>query len=132
MGMTEKPDWYGDNPFFLVIETSDGMRTGIDLDKPGWASEHAELMRKTGKWVLVHKHANQAVIVVLVDEGDQPYYTARHLGSTAATHEIIAYGMGKKTPDGQTHRIWFLPGGVVTTAEDVDRVGISMIQGKFG
>jgi hypothetical protein len=102
----------------------------IDLDEAGWATTHAYWMRRSGVvWFLMRKATTSPVLAVWVHEGDQPYYTARHVGiATGIGAEITAYGIGKKRPDGSTHRLWILPNGIICTAEDVDDLGLRIVR----
>jgi len=70
------------------------------------------------------------VLVVQVHPGDQPYYTARHVGVTgsAGGNEITAYGIGKKAADGTMTRLWLLPGFMVCGGDDVDDLGVRMVK----
>lgn len=71
---------------------------------------------------------------MMVDEGDQPYYAARHVGHGIGSpniQEIVAYGIGKKTAEG-TIRLWVLPGGMICGGDDVDRIGVMMVKAGLG
>jgi hypothetical protein len=123
-------EFVGDNPYFLVIvDDATGAYTGIDLDFPGWVAANADLMREPGIWYLLRKEAARPVLQVRVDPGDQPYYTARHVGKLGTgSNEITAYGIGKKQFDGTTVRLWVLPDGTVCGGEDVDYVGVKIVE----
>lgn len=111
------------------VDGSEGLQ--IDLDESGWATTHASWMRRSGVvWFLMRKADNTARMAVWVHPGDQPYYTARHVGITGSGggNEITAYGIGKKRPDGSTHRLWVMPNGIVCTAEDVDDLGLKFVR----
>jgi len=126
---TRDDEWQGDNPFYLTIQTTDG-NTIVDLDKPGWVKENEHLMRETGAWMLNHKYARMTVAIILVHEGEQPYYTARHVGiAFGGTGEIVAYGIGKKRLDGHVDRIWVLPNGVICAGDDVEPIALAFIKG---
>lgn len=103
----------------------------IDLDESGWATTYAAWMRRADcVWFLRRKADHAATVAVWVHPGDQPYYTARHVGITGSGggNEITAYGIGKKRPDGSVHRLWVLPNGLVCTAEDVDDLGLKLVR----
>ena len=87
-------------------------------------------MREPGVWALVSKAMGRALLVVRVYPGDQPYYTARHVGiaGSGGTNEVTAYGIGKKQADGQMVRVWILPNGVVCGGDDVDDLGIALVK----
>lgn len=127
--MVEYGGWQGPTPFYLLISTTDE-NIGIDLDERGWIATYADKMRLPGQWILVHKGDNFQVLVVKVFEGDQPYYTARHIGVTgsAGSNEVIAYGIGKKQADGCTVNLWVMPNGTVCGGDDVESVGIMMVK----
>jgi hypothetical protein len=127
--LIEYGGWQGPNPFYLMIVLTDE-NVGIDLDQPDWMATYAQYMRLAGQWVLVNKASGQQTLIVKVDEGDQPYYTARHVGvaGSGGSNEIIAYGIGKKRADGCVERLWALPGGTVCGGDDVNSLGIIMIK----
>lgn len=128
--------WEGDNPFFLsivVAPTADRPTPDIniiDLDHPGWIASNSDIMRSVGYWALFNKqNANQPLFVIWVNEGDQPYYSTRHVGVTGSGggNEIKAYGIGKKCSDGSMVRLWALPDGTICGGDDVDTIGIRMV-----
>ncbi len=123
-------DWQGPNPFYLIISPRDGEGAVIDLDETGWATLHADLMRLPGTWLLVHKEGQRAPLMVIVYEGEQPYYTARHVGVTGSGggNEITAYGIGKKLTDGHVLRLWTMPNGIVCGGDDVDDIGVRIVK----
>lgn len=124
-------EWAGDNPFFLVVHPRDGFPIGIDLDFEGWSAYNAELMRMPGNWYLFRKADEFACLRVHVYEGEQPYYTARHVGKlgmgTGGSREVVAFGIGKKLIDGTVMRLWVLPNGTVCGGEDVDDIGVELV-----
>lgn len=121
--------WLGSNPFYLLLAFPDE-NVGIDLDEPAWAAKYAEHMRRPGQWLLIHKQTGTQVLGLLVTEGDQPYYTARHIGIAGGGggNEITAYGLGKKHPDGSVERMWLMPNGMVCLGDDVDDIGVLMVK----
>jgi hypothetical protein len=125
----EHGGYLGPNPFYLLIAL-EGENVGIDLDESGWTTAYADKLRLPGQWILVHKASGHQSLVVKVDEGDQPYYTARHVGiaGSSGSNEVTAYGIGKKRPDGVTERLWVLPGGTVCGGDDVDALGVLMVK----
>ena len=135
MGDTQQ--WHGDNPYYLMIrhaQDSDGkvVITVVDLDEKGWATTHKELMRKPGRWYLVHKEFQAIHLAMVVEEGDQPYYVARHVGIGSGVGvtqaEVIAYGIGKKRPSGHVERLWRFPQGLTVTGDDVNPLGIEVLK----
>jgi hypothetical protein len=123
--------WHGDFPFFLVIEPDDRSNgnTGIDLDQPGWIVANLSLMRAPGTWVLYHKETSRPLFCMIVEQGDQPYFTRHHVGNLMAGSEITAVGIGKKHRNGDMTRLWLLPNGVVCGGDDVDIVASRMLGG---
>ncbi len=126
-------EWHGENPFFLIIEREGG-NAGIDLDQHGWAEVYKEFIRGEGTWHLVHKATGGYVLSVICHEGDQGYYTARHVGRAlgGTQHEVIAYGIGKKQADGTMVRLWNV-NGTTCGGDDVEEladrvVGMLMAQ----
>jgi len=129
-------EWQGDNPCALVIE-HDGNVTIIDLDQRGWSETYRELMRKPSLWYLVVKEDSHIPIAIKVVEGEQPYYTARHIGIASGVpgpdgrmpaNEVIAYGLGKKRLDGHVDRLWWFSNGLVVSGEDAEAFGIKLIK----
>jgi hypothetical protein len=121
-------EWYGDHPFYLVLSFPDENKI-IDLDEGQWSTTYADYLRRPGNWILVHKASGAEVLGIIVRDGDQPYYTARHIGvmGSAGSNEITAYGIGKKRPDGFVERLWLLPTGMVVTGDDVEEIGVRLI-----
>ena len=128
---SEASAWFGDFPFFLVIEPDDQSNgnTGIDLDQPGWIAANAALMRAPGTWLLSHKETRRVIFYMIVEQGDQPYFTRHHVGNLMAGSEIVAVGIGKKHRNGDMTRLWLLPNGVVCGGDDVDIVASRMLGG---
>ena len=129
MALDRYAGWQGSNPFYLMIALPDG-NVGIDLDEQGWMTTYADKFRLPGRWVLVHKGTGSQVLVVNVDEGDQPYYTARHVGVAGGggTNEITVYGIGKKCVDSSVVNLWIMPDGSVCGGDDVDILGVAMVK----
>jgi hypothetical protein len=124
-------EWLGANPFFLVITTPGVGQTVIDLDQPGWVSKNAELMRLAGAWMLNHKKTGTTATVILVDDGEQPYYTARHIGvAFGGAGEIVAYGIGKKRRDGHVDRLWVFENGIVCAGDDVENLALAFVRAR--
>lgn len=121
-------DWLGPTPWYLVIQ-ADHRTTVIDLDEYQWATKNADLMREPGNWILMNKAGQFPPLMVVVHPGDQPYYTARHVGVTGSGggNEVTAYGIGKKLPDGTVNRVWIMPNGIICGGDDVDDIGIKMV-----
>lgn len=120
--------WQGDSPFFLVIELDDKSigNIGVDLDT-SWHTEHAEHLRSPATWHLIHKQTQQATLVLVVEAGDQPYFTRHHVGNLMAGTELVAFGLGKKCADGSMVRLWLLPNGMICGGEDVDIIAARML-----
>lgn len=151
MGLNLPDQWEGDNPFYLMIfEPPERVVVGgeivgesmpkshvIDLDQRGWIAANEELMRGRTQWYLIDKQTNGVVFGMQVYDGEQPYYTARHIGIGSASGldrpaEVTAYGIGKKRNDGHVDRLWKLPNGLICTGDDVDTFGIESVKrGEF-
>jgi hypothetical protein len=118
-------EWAGDIPFFLII-ARDNEVTSIDLDQSGWLETYKELLRGASTWHLASKLDTGIVFSMIVLEGEQPYYVARHFvraGDKEQAH-ATAYGIGKKRLDGHVDRLWiFYPTMQVCTGDDVDIFG---------
>lgn len=121
-------EWAGDNPYYLLIIGED--IASIDLDQRGWAETFSAHMRQSGHWHLVAKSTARPVLTVVVHDGEQPYYTARHVGiaGSGGSNEVVAYGIGKKQNDGSMVRLWVMPDGTVTGGDDVSTYGVSMVK----
>lgn len=148
-----KAEWKGDKPVFLVIREYEKFTdragrpaekahaTVIDLDEGGWLEKYQHLMRRPGAWFLCSKKASQEkgvlmpVLMMQVDEGEQPYYTTKHVGimsfGTSKGPESVTYGIGKKHRDGSMMRLWLLPNGSITGGEDVYWLADRMNKGKL-
>jgi hypothetical protein len=124
----KEPEWKGDTPFFIIFDP-DGVdgKVGIDLDENGWVETNKENMRSAGTWFLMDKRAGRALFNVVTEEGDQFYYTKRHVGNLMAGKEVLCYGIGKKRADGRTVNLWLLPNGSVCGGDDVDILAARMI-----
>lgn len=120
--------WIGDIPFYLVLQFPDE-NVGIDLDEFQWYAKNEQYMRLPGTWILAHKRSGRPVLRVIVNDGDQPYYTARHIGilGSGGGNEITCYGIGKKRADGVTERLWVMPDGSICGGEDVEDLGVAML-----
>jgi len=128
--------WAGETPYFLVINTMDPKQSNIvDLDEAGWMWERDGLMRATGEWVLVAKRdissmQGTPIIAIRVLDGEQPYYTKRHIGMMmGGAGELMVYGIGKKRVDGHVDRLWILPNGIICAGDDVDIIGVNILKG---
>jgi hypothetical protein len=121
-------EWLDNNPFFLIIPSADG-RVGVDLGTSGWLTTFAESLRLPGYWELCLKQTAAPVLRMEVLEGEQPYYTARHIGvsGSGGGNELIAYGIGKKRLDGHVDRLWVMPDGSVCGGDDVDKIGVLLV-----
>ena len=118
-----------DNPFFLVISPP-GVQ--IDLDQPGWVAEYADLMRQPGRWYLCRRVDGVLLLAMTVLEGEQPYYTKRHIGqivvASGVSRETVAHGIGKKRLDGHVDRLWVLPGlATVCGGDDVEQLTMEFV-----
>ena len=122
------PDFVGTNPFYLLLSLTDGRAIIIDLDKPGWATEYGDHLRARAIWSLLHKGHRFPALDLLVEEGEQPYYTARHFATTKTSGEAIAYGIGKKRLDGHTDRLWVFEEGLLCMGDDVETFGRMILE----
>lgn len=129
--------WAGDNPYFVVIETKEPegrVMYVIDLDEQGWMSEIEGLMRLPGQWTLYGKGPTGSalthpVLMMVVEDGEQPYYAKKHIGVVyGGGGKVILHGIGKKRKDGQTQRMWVLPGGAIASGDDGDIIAVTMLK----
>lgn len=132
--------WSGDTPFYLLI-IHKAKPNIIDLDEKDWLKKprYKRLMRVEATWHLVHKNTNGIVFTMVVREGEQPYYTARHFRRTTLAllvdepkpqPKADAYGIGKKRLDGHVDRMWVFTDGQVCMGDDVDILGnVKLSQG---
>lgn len=126
----EHGQWQGDCPFFLIIEpanpTPEG-NIGIDLDQLDWSKTFAQFMRIPATWWLYYKETMTAVMVLVVHEGEQPYFSRHHIGNVITGATTLTYGLGKKLTDGTMVRTWLLPNGCVCGGDDVDEIGARIV-----
>jgi hypothetical protein len=125
--------WLGTTPYVLIIEPVDrAVQTLlVDLDEPGWITTHSAYLRAPGVWTLVGKpESPRAILSMVVLEGEQPYYAARHIGIAGGggSNEIIAYGIGKKQISGIVMRLWSMPNGSVCGGDDAELIGIAAVR----
>jgi hypothetical protein len=126
--------WVGSNPYMLVIEPKDRTIDPliIDLDVSGWMTTHAPYLRIAANWYLLPKKpvTPLARLSMIVMNGEQPYYTARHVGiaGSGGSNEIVAYGIGKKQLNGTTMQMWCMPNGTVCGGDDVDALSIAAVR----
>lgn len=142
-GSTRADEWLGDRPFFLAIRQYGEERstTIIDLDEHDWATTYSHLMRVPGAWFLCSKKKSvetgvlYPVLVMQVEDGDQPYFTTKHVGimsfGLAPGPETLVYGIGKKRYNGEVQRMWVLPNGSMCSGEDVYWIADWMNKGKL-
>ena len=123
-------EWQGTTPYVLTIVPDDMQPIQIDLDERGWATTYADYMRAPGMWALEHKDGRTQTLVLVVHPGEQPYYTARHIGiaGSGGSNEVVAYGIGKKLVDGSVMRVWQMPDGRIVGGDDVDSYGIHLVK----
>lgn len=134
----EHNGWLGPNPYYLmiVLAPSDGQLgqsiAEIDLDQSGWSSFYARFMRGVGQWYLVRKVDRVVVATMLVYDGEQPYYVARHVGFAntggEGGGETTNYGIGKKRLDGHVDRVWIMANGCVTLGDDVEPISLDLLK----
>ncbi len=134
-------------PVILSISLASGDTIEIDLDESGWMRTYADYLRVRSIWTLRWKNGGLQPLILLVDDGDQGFYVARHIGliGSGGSGETIAYGIGKRrppvivertyqTPKGMKRApfvevaekittIWCFPNGVVCGGDDVERIG---------
>jgi hypothetical protein len=131
--------WVDDNPYFLLIKAAvpepgeDEPFVIIDLGQPGWSKTHAAWMRRPSTWHLCRKTNGQVALVMRVLEGEQPYYTRRHvgqIGQDGSRHrEVSCFGIGKKRLDGHVDRIWIMPDGyAVCGGDDVEPLALEVVR----
>lgn len=116
--------WQGDIPVFLLIVRGAAQNV-IDLDERGWLETHKDLLRGESTWHLIDKKTIGICFSMIVREGEQPYYVARHFArADGSDAKASAYGIGKKRLDGHVDRLWiFYPSGQVCAGDDVDLFG---------
>lgn len=120
------------HPYDLMLVDNDSAVLFIDLEEDQWAATHADWMRRPGWWLLRRKDISAVVLTIRVNEGDQPYYTARHVGvaGSGGSNEVVCYGIGKKCADGSMVRLWIMPDGVVVGGDDVDDLGVLQVKAR--
>lgn len=129
--MTEdQRDWSDANPYYLLIFRLNGEIRLVDLGVRNWIADLGEIMREVGHWYLVRKDGGLPSLALIVHEGDQPYYVARHIGVVGSSggNELTIYGIGKKRKDGIVERLWALPNGQVCTGDDAEEFGRAALE----
>ena len=129
----EHGGWLGPNPYYLMIVLDSGRHAEIDLDQHQWMSFFASYLRAPGQWYLVRKTDRVILATMLVHEGEQPYYVAKHVGFTSVSNsgpegETTNYGIGKKRVDGHVDRIWIMANGCVTLGDDVEHISLTLLK----
>ena len=128
--MTEdQRDWSDANPYYLLIFCREDVLM-VDLGVTGWIAELGDVMRSPGHWYLIPKAGRLPTLAIIVHEGEQPYYVARHIGvvGSGGGNELTVYGIGKKKKDGNVERLWALPNGHVCAGDDVDEFGRAALE----
>ena len=124
--------WRDEHPFYLMIVLDDGRYVEQDLAEPGWIAKLGEagFMRQPGRWYLVRKAGGTIALMLLVHDGEQPYYVARHVGftNTGGGFETTVYGIGKKRLDGHVDRLWLMSNGCVVAGDDIDPVALDLLK----
>lgn len=138
--------WRGKNPYFLLVRQYVGTyptrvanTVTIDLNEPQWATIHKDILRKPGSWMLCSKVLSEKqgkvvpILIVQVEEGEQPFYAMRHIGvvGSGGSAEISTYGIGVKRRDGKVDGVFILPNGSITTDDDVYWIGDRMNKGQL-
>jgi len=131
----EHGGWLDGNPFYLMIVLADGRYAEIDLGQHGWIRTYGDqgFLRLPGFWYLVRKQGQVIMAMIQINEGDQPYYVARHVGFASVngagpTAETTVYGIGKKRSDGQTDRYWLMSNGAASVGEDIENIALMLLR----
>jgi hypothetical protein len=133
-GPADEVHWQGNNPYYLILSLEGAIKgafdmTIVDLDRPGWLETLKERLALPGEWHLTRKNGKGVIFSLRVNEGDQPYYTARHIGIVGGggSRKVVAYSIGKKTKrmrKGSWHdnedNLWILPWGQICGGADVE------------
>lgn len=131
-------EWAGDHPLYLAIVGPLGDIEIIDLDEKGWVARYSDILRaatgerfsifrEPGEWFLIRKMPFEAVLSVIIREGEQAYYTAHQsfiwMGQARGHEQVTSYGIGKKRVDGNQDNAWWFPHGqvLVGTSDDADQ-----------
>ena len=128
MNINIPQEWAGDIPVFLLV-IKDAEPHVIDLDERAWLETYSDLLRGEATWHLAQKDGGGICFSLVVLDGEQPYYMARHFARAAMAlgveeAHVVAYGIGKKRLDGHVDRLWiFLPDGQICTGDDVYHIG---------
>ncbi len=149
--------WAGDHPVFLVhrryefwkekveLEKPDGTKyrkwvqrhrkftTVIDMNVKDWVTEHHDLMRTPGVFLLCAKERinttgiTQPIAAIILNEEEQAFCNMHvvnlaRLDGSAPVKSTRLWGLGKKTYKGATEAVWVFPGGMVVPEADKDSV----------
>lgn len=130
-------EWSGETPVFLVVDATGYKPTIIDLDMNRWIDTHHDIITAPGRWYLCNKTNNAVLGGMVINQGEVPYYVARHVGvgsslpgldGLAKSNEMIVYGIGKKRIDGHFDRMWFMLNGFVCSGDDVEQFAFQHLQ----
>lgn len=131
----EHGGWLGPTPYFLVIAPRSDKPVQIDLDERGWLGTYRAYLRAPGLWYLARKPDGGIIVTMLVSDGEQPYYVARHVGMVGVSGgenvETVCYGIGKKRLDGHVDRFWVLANGSMTFGDDVENIALNLLRQGF-
>lgn len=111
--------WAGDNILFLYVHLMGDSRL-IDLDEPGWRSEHAEALSQSGTWYLIRKSDSEMVLSAVKHDGDSLRYEQRVFAFPAFGNRTLeAFGFIRERNGGH-EEIWWLPfSGEYVMGDDV-------------
>lgn len=134
------PEWTGECPYFLLFVPASREpqldHITIDLDEPSWLSRYGYIFRTEGEMFLIQKLTERVLLSVRLNEGDQGYYVARHVGIASGANpvknEVVAYGIGKKRADGNQDNLWYLPWGQVCGGNDVEYFALQGLRKGLG
>lgn len=126
-------EWADENPYFLLLLNDERQNVQIDLGSSGWMQTYSEWMRTPGWWYLCHKGSGQIALAMRVWDGEQPYYTKRHIGQIQSAdgmnRSAACHGIGKKRLDGHVDRLWILPDGyAVCAGDDVESLAMEVVR----
>lgn len=123
------PDWQGDNPFYLLIESPAGGHV-IDLDERGWKTRLADLLdERFIYWSLMRKGDGirdtfglTAITYLQGGTGERVQYVSRVHNFPRWGLVLRAYGLRKTMPDGKEISFWVFPWGGHANGDEVDAV----------
>ena len=102
----------------LAAQLNDGSEVKLNPEEHGWAEP--ERLAKVTRWTLLPRAEGWPVVMLHIPEGAKPVFMSRVFGKGlpgAGGPSFRTYCTGWHK-DGETHRVWVLPGGIIEVGEE--------------